>query len=633
MPRKIATKLAPLSAPAKAPPLINMRDFFKNPVQTGHQLSPDGDYIAYLAPSNNRLAIWVRKLNEDKAELIAEDPKRDIRNFTWTTDQRIVYAQDTAGNENFKLFSVKRDGSGLINLTPWNGVRAEVVDVPFKDRQHIIIQHNKRDKRVFDAFRVNVETGEAELMAQNPGNVTGFVADHDGVIRIEMVSDGVNAKMFYRASSVQPFKQVLETNFREQVEPQVFTADNQRLIAVSNIGRDKKALVELDPATAKELKVIYENPEVDVDSAIWSEARQKLVAAVYTTDKQHYVFFNKLYGDLQHDLEAKLPGLEVALAGTDQKEQHWVVKTWGDRTRGDYYIYDGKVLTHLTNPAPWIHPEQMAAMIPVSFTSRDGVMIHGYLTLPLGMEAKNLPVVLHPHGGPWLRDTWGFNPEAQFLANRGYAVLQVNYRGSTGYGRKFWELGFGQWGRAMQDDLTDGVQEMIRRGVADPKRIGIYGGSYGGYATLAGVAFTPDLYAAAVDYCGIANLQTFLKTIPPYWEPELKMMQEMIGNAPGALAAQSPINSVNKVKTPLLIAQGLHDPRVNKNESDQMVTALKARGIDVPYMVKDDEGHGFHNEENRFNLYRAIEQFFGKYLRRPRRPRRGCLRQPQELTA
>ncbi len=524
--------------------------------------------------------------------------------------------RDTAGDENFKLFSVKRDGSGLLNLTPWDGVRADVVDVPYKDRRHIIIEHNKRNKEVFDAFRVDVETGETTLLIENPGDVTGYNTDHEGVIRIEQVSDGVNSKLLYRASEKEPFKQVLETNFRDQLNPDVFTADDKHLIATSNLGRDKAALVEVDPATMKEVKTIYENPEVDVDGGIWSEARGVLTGAVYTTDKVHYVFFDKTRGDLQQTLEDKLPGTEVHVTSTDRAEDRWMVRTVSDRSLGDEYIYDSKTkaLTHVADVAPWIKPDQMAAMTPITYQSRDGLTIHGYLTLPSGVEAKNLPMVVNPHGGPWARDDWGFNPEVQFLANRGYAVLQMNFRSSTGYGRKFWEAGFGQWGLTMQNDVTDGVNEMVKRGVADPKRVGIYGGSYGGYATLAGVAFTPDLYAAAVDYVGVANLQTFMKTIPAYWEPARKMMEEMVGQDPAKLHAQSPINSADKIKTPLLVAQGAHDPRVNKDESDQMVKALRARGVDVPYMVKDNEGHGFHNEENRFAFYRAMEQFFGKYL-------------------
>jgi dipeptidyl aminopeptidase/acylaminoacyl peptidase len=257
-------------------------------------------------------------------------------------------------------------------------------------------------------------------------------------------------------------------------------------------------------------------------------------------------------------------------------------------------------------------------MKPIQYQSRDALTIHGYLTLPLGRAPKNLPVVINPHGGPWARDTWGFNPEVQFLANRGYAVLQMNFRGSTGYGRKFWEASFKQWGQKMQDDITDGVQWLIKQGIADPKRIAIYGGSYGGYATLAGVTFTPDLYAAAVDYVGVANMFTFMKTIPPYWKPFLDMFHEMVGDPEkdkAMMEAVSPVMHAEKIKTPLLIAQGAHDPRVNKAESDQMVEALKKRGVDVEYMVKDNEGHGFHNEENRFDFYGAMEKFLDRHLR------------------
>jgi dipeptidyl aminopeptidase/acylaminoacyl peptidase len=619
----VALLLAAGAVPAVAAeaPLIDVKDFFKNPEQASLELSPNGEYIAYLASWNNRLNVWVKKIGEDQPQRITADTARDIRSFSWTTDDRLVYAQDTAGDENFKLFSVKRDGTGLINLTPWDGVRADIVEVPYEDPQHIIIQHNKRNKKDFDAFRVDVDTGKADLLVQNPGNVESYLADHHGVIRLETQTDGVNSKLLYRASEKDKFKTVISTNFRESVSPQFFTFDDKHLIATSNIGRDKAALVELDPATGKEVKVLFEHPEVDVEGALKSEARKQLTAAVFVTDKRHYAFFDKTRQALQMNLEAKLSGVEVEVASTDRKEDRFLVRTTSDRSRGDYYLYDdkGEVLTHLVSVAPWLKPAELAAMQPVTYTARDGLVIHGYLTLPVGVEAKNLPLIVNPHGGPWARDTWRFDPEEQFLANRGYAVLQMNFRGSTGYGRKFWEASFGQWGRAMQDDITDGVQEMIKQGIADPKRVGIYGGSYGGYATLAGVAFTPDLYAAAVDYVGVANMLTFMKTIPPYWEAERKEMEEMIGYTDDAagiarMKAASPIDSADKIKTPLLIAQGAHDPRVNKAESDQMVAALRARGVDVPYMVKENEGHGFHNEENRFAFYRAMEQFFGKYL-------------------
>nr|HPJ54220.1 S9 family peptidase [Flavobacteriales bacterium] len=290
-----------------------------------------------------------------------------------------------------------------------------------------------------------------------------------------------------------------------------------------------------------------------------------------------------------------------------------------DRDPGQYYFYDAAAddLQEVATPYPWLYPSQLAEMRPIQYTSRDGLTIHGYLTLPQGREPKALPVVVNPHGGPWARDEWGYNPEVQMLANRGYAVLQMNFRGSTGYGRKFWEASFKQWGRAMQDDITDGVNWLIDQGIADPDRIAIYGGSYGGYATLAGITFTPELYACAVDYVGVSNLFTFMRTIPPYWKPYLDMMHEMVGDPATdsvMMAAASPVFHVDKIQVPLFIAQGANDPRVVKAESDQVVEALKERGVDVEYMVKDDEGHGFRKEENRFDFYGAMESFLDEHI-------------------
>jgi dipeptidyl aminopeptidase/acylaminoacyl peptidase len=298
-----------------------------------------------------------------------------------------------------------------------------------------------------------------------------------------------------------------------------------------------------------------------------------------------------------------------------------IVWVGSDRLSGKYYYYEknGGKPQELSVARPWLSENEMAVMKPIAYTSRDGLTIHGYLTLPKGIEPKNLPVVVNPHGGPWARDGWGFNPEVQFLANRGYAVLQMNFRGSTGYGRKFWEASFKQWGKTMQDDISDGVKWLINEGIADSTRIAIYGGSYGGYATLAGMTFTPELYACGVDYVGVSNMFTFLKTVPPYWKPYLEMFHEMVGDPQkdsALLASASPVFYADKIVAPLLIAQGANDPRVNKDESDQMVEALKKRGINVEYIVKDNEGHGFRNQENQYDFYRAMENFLGEHLKK-----------------
>ena len=317
----------------------------------------------------------------------------------------------------------------------------------------------------------------------------------------------------------------------------------------------------------------------------------------------------------------ELDAEEISVLASTKDEDKFIFVTSSDRQGVNYYVYDATndKIEELAITTPWLNPDDLAYMKPISYQSRDGLTIEGYLTLPKGVEPENLPVVVNPHGGPWARDSWGFNPEVQFLANRGYAVLQMNFRGSTGYGKKFWEASFKEWGKKMQDDVTDGVNWLVEKGIADPNRVAIYGGSYGGYATLAGLTFTPELYAAGIDYVGVSNLFTFMNTIPPYWEPYRKMMYEMVGNPEDPkdsvlLYEASPVYHADKIVAPLFIAQGANDPRVNKDESDQMVEALKERGIEVEYMVKDNEGHGFSNQENRFDFYRAMDKFLDEHI-------------------
>jgi dipeptidyl aminopeptidase/acylaminoacyl peptidase len=331
------------------------------------------------------------------------------------------------------------------------------------------------------------------------------------------------------------------------------------------------------------------------------------------------VFFDDWREGIQKKLEKQLSGYEVGITSFSKDEKKAVIATYSDKSRGAYYSYDVEKnkLTELAKVSPWINEDQMAEMRPVEYKSRDGLMINGYLTLPVGSNGRNLPVVVNPHGGPWARDSWGYNSEVQFLANRGFAVFQMNFRGSTGYGREFWEISFKQWGKTMQDDITDGVKWLIEEGIADSDKIAIYGASYGGYATLAGLTFTPDLYACGVDYVGVSSLFTFMESMPPYWELYRSMMYEMVGHPEKdkeLLASSSPLLHVDKIKVPLFIAQGANDPRVKKSESDQIVDALKSQGIEIPYMVKDNEGHGFYNEENQFDFYSEMEKFLTKHI-------------------
>jgi dipeptidyl aminopeptidase/acylaminoacyl peptidase len=608
-----------LTTHAELPPLIPMQDFFRNPVESGHELSPDGDYLAFMRPWESRMNIYVQKIGDPDATRITSVTERDIPGFFWANNERLVYVLDEGGDENFHLFAIGRDGSNLKDLTPFEETKASVIDDLREDPDHMLIQHNQRDKKVFDAFRINIHTAEAEMIVENPGNLMSFLADHDGQLRVATSSDGVNTSVLYRGTEADEFKVILTTDFRESLDPLFFTYDNQNLYASSNLKRDKKAIVIFDPREAKETEVIYEHPQVDVSGLLRSDKRKTVTGTAFTAARRGYHFFDAERRGIQEFLEGELPGVEVALAGNNLDEAKSLVRTYSDRTQGAYYFYDHKAksVTHLTDVSPWLDADQMAPMRPIVYQSRDGLLIHGYLTLPLGVTPGNLPTVILPHGGPWARDSWGFRSDAQFLANRGYAVLQMNFRASTGFGRQFWELGFKEWGRTMQDDVTDGVNWLVDQGIADPERIGIYGASYGGYVVLAGLTFTPDLYACGVDYVGVANLFTIIETIPPYWEPMRAMFQEMLGDPEtdeALLRAASPVFHADRITAPLLIAQGANDPRVKKSESDQMVEAMRKRGVDVPYMVKDNEGHGFRNEENRFDVYRAMEQFFAEHL-------------------
>jgi dipeptidyl aminopeptidase/acylaminoacyl peptidase len=611
------TKTKPASP---VPPEIPLRDFFKNPVSRGYDLSPDGTMLSFLQPWESRMNIFVRPTAGGEAKRVTSEKARDIRDYAWKGNKFLVYAMDDKGDENFHIKRVDLKGGEAKDLTPFPKVRSEIIDdLADISETDLLITLNKRNPEVFDAFRLNVATGEMKLVAENPGKVDRWITDHTGVIRAATETDGVNASLLTRPDEKTPFKKVLTTDFRESASPQFYTFDNKNLYAVSNIGRDKQAVVTIDPTNGKELEKMYENPEVDVSALAYSKKRKVVTFAAFDTWKTERKFFDPQTEAMYKTLAEKLPGYEVEVVANDKAEEKFIVMASNDRSPGSRNLFDAKTgtLTKLVDVAPWLKEDQLAPMKPIQYQSRDGLTIHGYLTLPLGREAKNLPVVINPHGGPWYRDVWGFNPEVQFLANRGYAVLQMNFRGSTGYGRKFWEASFKQWGQTMQNDITDGVNWLIKQGIADPKRVAIYGGSYGGYATLAGVAFTPDLYAAAVDYVGVANLFTFMKTIPPYWKPFLDMFYEMVGDPvkdKAMMEAASPVMHADKIKTPLFVAQGAHDPRVNKDESDQMVAALKKRGVDVEYMVKDNEGHGFHNEENRFDFYEAMEKFLGKHL-------------------
>jgi dipeptidyl aminopeptidase/acylaminoacyl peptidase len=598
--------------------LIPLRDFFRNPEKSRFEVSPDGRSIAFMQPYQRRMNVFVQPRAGGAAVRVTSETARDVAGYFWKGPGRIVFRKDFKGDENYHVVCVDADGANLVDLTPFDKVRAYIVDPRRDHDDEMIIAMNRRDRTVFDVYRVDLATKQLTLIAENPGNVTGWVTDHSGCIRLALASDGVISSILHRPDARTPFATAITTDFKDEIRPLFFDADDKLLLAASNLGRDKAAIVRIDPATAREESVVFAHPEVDVSDASWSHKRKVLTEAQLVTTRREREVFDPEMAAIYADLHRQLPGYAIDLQSHDRDETIFVVAAWSDRTQGVRWLYDAtsKQLTRLGEITPWLREDDLAEMTPIAYQTRDGVTIHGYLTLPRG-AGRNLPLIVFPHGGPWARNAWSFDAEVQFFANRGYSVLQMNFRGSTGYGRTFWEAGFKQWGRRMQDDVTDGVRHVIAQGIADPRRVGIYGLSYGGYCALAGLAFTPDLYACGIDYCGVANLLTFLDTIPPFWKHRLPMFHEMVGHPETDkewLTESSPVLQAGRIRAPLMIVQGAQDPRVNVNESDQMVAALKQRGVAVEYLVKENEGHGFANEENRFELYEAMERFLAKHL-------------------
>ncbi|MCB0760194.1 MAG: S9 family peptidase [Flavobacteriales bacterium] len=597
-----------------------VEDFFRNPEKSGFQLSPDGRYFSFMAPFENRMNVFVCPVdNPSNARQLTHVTDRDIAGHAWKGNDRLLFLKDHGGDENFALYAVNPDGSELLPLTEFEGVRTQFIDDLEDDADHIIVGLNRRLAQVFDPYRLNIRTGELKLIAENPGNISGWMTDHDGKLRMALATDGVNSSVLYRTHEEKEWSTLCTFNFKSTLSPLFFTFDNRDIYALSNIGRDKAAVIRYSIDENREEEVLFEPTDTDAGHLAYSRKRKVLTQISYTTDRKQRIFLDERVERRYRQVQDMLPGKEIAFTSANKDETVFIVRTFNDRSLGAYYLYDFErnALTLIEEVSTWLNEDHLCKMESVEYRSRDGLTIHGYLTLPVGVEARNLPVVVNPHGGPWARDYWGFNPEVQFLANRGYAVLQMNFRGSVGYGRAFWEASFKQWGKAMQDDISDGVQWLIDQGIADPKRVAIYGGSYGGYATLSGLAFTPDLYACGIDYVGVSNLFTFMKTIPPYWEQYLEMMYEMVGHPEQdqeLLESASPVFHADRIVVPLLIAQGARDPRVNVEESNQMVAAMQERGIEVEYLVEEEEGHGFRNEENRFAFYRAMEQFLQQHL-------------------
>ena len=605
-------------------PLIPLEQFFAHPEYARVRIAPDGRTVAYLRPWDGVLNLWVQDLETGETRRVTHDRGRGILEYIWAHNGDLLYIQDKDGDENWRIYAVSPAGGEPRLLTPGEGVQARFVEVHPDFPDEILIALNDRNPALHDVYRVNLRTGERTLEVANDFGAFDFLADERLQVRVatRMTDDGGGELLRRTEDGWEVFyRWGLEDVF---VQPVDLRGDT--LYLFSSVGRETSSLRAYDLTTEEE-RILAEDPEYDAGLSDWHlgagflfhpRAERPEAVAVYR-DKQEWVVLDPaLKADFARLAQVE-PGRQFGITSRDLSNRRWVVAYDGDRQSLHYYLYDRDTgaARLLFVSRPDIEKYPLAERKPVRIRARDGLTLHGYLTLPPGVEPKGLPAVIYPHGGPWARDFLGWEPIAQWLANRGYAVLQVNFRGSVGYGKAFLNAGNKQWGRKMQDDLTDAAQWLIEQGIADPRRIGIMGGSYGGYATLAGLTFTPDLYACGVDIVGPSNLFTLLESIPPYWKPMVSVFHTRMGHPEkdaDLLRAVSPLFHAENIRAPLLIGQGANDPRVKRQESLQIVEALRRLGREVEYVEYPDEDHGFFKPENRLDFYRRAERFLARHL-------------------
>jgi dipeptidyl aminopeptidase/acylaminoacyl peptidase len=602
-------------------PLIPRQVLFGNPERISPRVSPDGKRLAWIAPRDGVLNVWVAPVGElGEAEVVTDDRDRGIRAYFWAHDGRhLLYVQDKGGDENWRLYAVDLQDGGVRDLTPFDGVQVQVIEVDKSHPDQLLIGLNRDNPQLHDVYRVDLSTGGLTKVADNHG-VVGWIADADFAIRgsVAPQPDG-GMELLVRDTEDAPWRLLLAVAPEDALTTSglAFDLDGGRLLAISSVGVNAGRLVWIDTASGA-VEVVAEDPTYDVAGVTLDPDTRAVQAVTFQKDRAEIVVIDAgIAADLDA-LGAVNPG-ELSILNRDDQDHIWLVAFTADNGPVSYYAWDRATqkATFLFHHQPALSQYVLAPMEPFAYTARDGLEIHGYVTFPVGADRHDLPAVLDVHGGPWARDVWGLNPEAQWFANRGYVCIQVNYRGSTGYGKDFVNAGDKQWGARMHDDLLDAVAFVVAQGWVDAERVAIYGGSYGGYAALVGATFTPGVFRAAVDIVGPSNLKTLIESIPPYWAPLIAQFHTRVGNPEteaDLLWSRSPLSRAGDVRVPLLIAQGANDPRVKQAESEQIVAALKANGIDYQYLLFPDEGHGFAKPENRLRFYAAAERFLTTHL-------------------
>lgn len=615
------------------PPLIDREILFGNPEISSARISPTGKYISFIKPYNGVSNIWVKNQGEsfESARPVTADMGRPIRSYFWSRDEKyLLYVQDKGGDENFQVYAVDPDGTvdentgvpTAKNITDLKGVRAIIMDVPKSNKNVMFVGLNDRDPAWHDLYEINITTGDRKLLLKNVDQFTGFYFNIDDELTLASSPDGNGGTNIFKKTE-NGFEKCYSCNVEESCYPVRGAKDKSKYYFVSNQGdADLTALGLLDLKN-NSFEVLETDPEQQVDfgSAFFSDLTDELISTTYIGDKERIYWKDKTFQtDFDH-FAREFPEAECSITSMTENQAMWIMYVNSDTDPGAAYLYkrDDKSIEFLYRPRPNLPTEHLTKMATVRYKSSDGLEISAYLSLPKGIKAENLPAVLVPHGGPWARDYWGYNSFAQFLANRGYAVLQANFRGSTGFGKAFLNAGNNEWGQLMQDDLTAGAEFLINEGIANPKKIGIMGGSYGGYATLAGLTFTPEVYAAGVSIVGPSNLFTLLETIPAYWESFRKVFHKRMGDpsteeGKAQMKRQSPFFHAKNIKAPLLVAQGDNDPRVKTAESNQIVVAMRDLGLAVEYINFKDEGHGFANPNNNIAFLSVAEKFLAVHL-------------------
>ncbi|MEX0813582.1 MAG: alpha/beta fold hydrolase [Chitinophagales bacterium] len=620
---------------AQETPLLDRDLFFGNPEISSGQLSPDGKWISFMKEYNGIMNIWVKKFDApfEAARPLTDSP-RPLYGYFWTKDGKyILYAKDKDGDENINVFAVNpmaEAQAGSVpnsrNLTPVQDVTARIYAVSDNDPDLMMIGLNDRDKAWHDLYSLEISSGEMIKLYENRDRVTSYEFDWEDSLRLLSRTDEAGNTTILRLDKHGNTTPIYETDVTEQAYVAGWNKDNSKFYLVSNKGDlDLSTLFLMDPET-KELEKIEEDPKkrVDFGGMMLDDNTREIVYTSYTDDKKRYYWKNKEWEKNYNFLKEKFPEREISFQSYTNDYSKFLISVWGDKYPSESYFFntasDSLIFQYTPRPELKEQEEHLAKMQPIRYKSSDGLEIPAYLTIPNGKEAKNLPVVVLVHGGPkGPRDNWGYNPIVQFLANRGYAVLQPNFRASGGYGKAFLNAGDLEWGKLMQDDITWGVKHLIAEGIANPSKVGIMGGSYGGYATLAGLVFTPDLYACGVDIVGPSNLFTLLESIPAYWEAGRAYFYGMIGDpeteeGQKRIREASPLFHADKIKKPLLIIQGANDPRVKQAEADQIVIALRDKNKQVDYLLADDEGHGFAKAVNRMAMFAETEKFLAEIL-------------------